>query len=104
MVLEQYIQRVEEKLQMLVKKFQQVQSENVLLKEEIKIQQHTLQQRQVDIQNLEERLQLMKIAATATSQGAPTIAEEDEAFKKEIRGKINDYIKEIDRCIALLNS
>lgn len=102
MVLEQYIQRVEEKLHLLVKKLQQVQAENVLLKDEIKIHQQELLQQQQSLQVLEDRLQLMKIASTA--QGGTTIATEDEAFKKEIRGKINDYIKEIDRCIALLNS
>ncbi|HEY8958958.1 hypothetical protein [Chitinophaga sp.] len=101
MVLEQYIQRVEERLHLLVKKLQQVQAENALLKEEVSIQQQELQRQQQAVQGLEERLQLMKIASTA--QGGTTIAE-DEAFKKEIRGKINDYIKEIDRCIALLNS
>ncbi|MFY0252497.1 hypothetical protein ACDQ55_00940 [Chitinophaga sp. 30R24] len=101
MVLEQYIQRVEEKLHLLVKKLQQVQAENVLLKEEVKAQQQALQQQQQSILGLEERLQLMKIAAT--TQGGTAIAEDD-AFKKEIRSKINDYIKEIDRCIALLNS
>jgi predicted nucleic acid-binding Zn-ribbon protein len=102
MVLEQYIQRVEEKLHLLVKKLQQVQAENVLLKDEVKIHQQELLQQQQSLQVLEDRLQLMKIASTA--QGGTTIATEDEAFKKEIRGKINDYIKEIDRCIALLNS
>ncbi|PSL49951.1 hypothetical protein CLV51_1011292 [Chitinophaga niastensis] len=102
MVLEQYIQRVEEKLLLLVKKHQQLQAENVLLKEEVKIQQQELQQQQQGLQGLEDRLQLMKIASTA--QGGTSIATEDEAFKKEIRSKINDYIKEIDRCIALLNS
>ena len=102
MVLEQYIQRVEERLHLLVKKFQQVQAENVLLKEEVNIQQQALHQQQQALQGLEERLQLMKIASTA--QGGTTIAADDEAFKKEIRGKINDYIKEIDRCIALLNN
>ena len=102
MVLEQYIQRVEEKLHLLVKKLQQVQAENVLLKEEVHIQQQALQQQQQSLQSLEERLQLMKIASTA--QGSTPIAAEDEDFTKEIRGKINDYIKEIDRCIALLNS
>lgn len=102
MVLEQYIQRVEEKLHLLVKKLQQVQAENVLLKDEVKIHQQELQQQQQSLQVLEDRVQLMKIASTA--QGGTTIATEDEAFKKEIRGKINEYIKEIDRCIALLNS
>ncbi|MBC9930968.1 hypothetical protein [Chitinophaga qingshengii] len=101
MVLEQYIQRVEEKLQLLVKRLHQVQSENVLLKEEINQQQQTLQQQTLAIQAMEDKLHLSRIAATA--QGGTAIATEDAAFKKEIRNKINEYIKEIDRCIALLN-
>ncbi|NML36867.1 hypothetical protein HHL17_06625 [Chitinophaga sp. G-6-1-13] len=100
MVLEQYIQRVEEKLQLLVKRLHQVQSENASLKEEVNQQQQALQQQQLTIQAMEDKLHLSKIAATA--QGGAT-ATEDAAFKKEIRNKINEYIKEIDRCIALLN-
>lgn len=100
MVLEQYIQRVEEKLQLLVKRLHQVQSENASLKEEINHQQQTLQQQQLAIQAMEDKLHLSRIAVTA--QGGTT-ATEDAAFKKEIRNKINEYIKEIDRCIALLN-
>ncbi|MBV8255919.1 MAG: hypothetical protein JO154_25210 [Chitinophaga sp.] len=102
MVLEQYIQRVEEKLHLLLKKMQQVQSENASLREELNTRQQELHEQQGVIQGLEERLQLMKIAAS--TQGTHPVAEEDEAFRKEIRGKINDYIKEIDRCIALLNA
>ncbi|WP_212001961.1 hypothetical protein [Chitinophaga sp. HK235] len=101
MVLEQYIQRVEEKLQQLVKRLHQLQSENASLKEEINHQQQTLQQQQLAIQALEDKLHLARIAATA--QGGATVATDDAAFKKEIRSKINDYIREIDRCIALLN-
>ncbi|RBL92819.1 hypothetical protein [Chitinophaga flava] len=101
MVLEQYIQRVEEKLQQLVKRLHQVQSENASLKEEINHQQQTLQQQQLAIQALEDKLHLARIAATA--QGGTAVATDDAAFKKEIRSKINDYIREIDRCIALLN-
>ncbi|GEP92442.1 hypothetical protein SAMN05660909_04297 [Chitinophaga terrae (ex Kim and Jung 2007)] len=101
MALEQYIQRIEDKLHLLVKKLQQVQSENVLLREEITIQQQALQQQQQSIEQLEEKLHLMKIAAS--TQGSQNVNTEDEAFRKEVRGKINEYIKEIDRCIALLN-
>ncbi|WP_291908048.1 hypothetical protein [Chitinophaga sp. CB10] len=102
MILEQNIQRVEEKLHLLLKKLQQVQLENTLLREELNTRQQELQEQQGTIQNLEDKLRLMKIAAT--TQGANPVAEDDAAFRKEIRGKINDYIKEIDRCIALLNA
>ncbi|NIG53044.1 hypothetical protein [Chitinophaga sp. Cy-1792] len=102
MVLEQYIQRIEEKLHLLLKKMQQVQAENVSLREELNTRQQQIQEQQGMIQGLEEKLQMVKIAAT--TQGTHSLAEDDEAFRKEIKGKINDYIKEIDRCIALLNA
>jgi hypothetical protein len=102
MALEQHIQRIEEKLQLLLKKLQQEQAENALLKEQLQLQQQEGVVQLQTIVKLEEKLQLAKIAGVAT--GKPGTPEEDEDFKKEMRNKINDYIKEIDRCIALLNS
>jgi hypothetical protein len=101
MELEQYIQRIEDKLQQLLKKLQQSQADNVMLREQLVHQQNELRQQQENITSLDEKLKLTRIA-TAT-QGA-NLSEDEDAFRKEVRGKINDYIKEIDRCIALLNS
>ncbi|MRG48888.1 hypothetical protein GFS24_27505 [Chitinophaga sp. SYP-B3965] len=101
MELEQYIQRIEDKLQQLLKKLQQSQADNVVLREQLVHQQNELRQQQENITSLDEKLKLTRIA-TAT-QGA-NMSEDEDAFRKEVRGKINDYIKEIDRCIALLNS
>lgn len=101
MALEQYIQRIDEKLHLLLKKLQQVQAENVLLKEQLLEQESTLSIQQETIATLENKLHLAKMAG---AQGSPAGKEDDEEFRKEMRNKINDYIKEIDRCIALLNS
>lgn len=101
MELEQYIQRIEDKLQQLLKKLQQSQADNVMLREQLVHQQNELRQQQENITSLDEKLKLTRIA-TAT-QGA-NLSEDEDAFRKEVRGKINDYIKEIDRCIALLNT
>lgn len=101
MELEQYIQRIEDKLQQLLKKLQQSQADNVMLREQLVQQQNELSRQQENIASLDEKLKLTRIA-TAT-QGA-NLSEDEDAFRKEVRGKINDYIKEIDRCIALLNS
>jgi hypothetical protein len=101
MELEQYIQRIEDKLQQLLKKLQQSQADNVMLREQLVQQQNELSRQQENIASLDEKLKLSRIA-TAT-QGA-NLSEDEDAFRKEVRGKINDYIKEIDRCIALLNS
>jgi hypothetical protein len=79
-----------------------VQAENVLLKEQLQTQEGTLAAQQETIAALENKLHLAKIAGA--TQGTPSSREDDEEFRKEMRNKINDYIKEIDRCIALLNS
>jgi biopolymer transport protein ExbB/TolQ len=102
MALEQYIQRIDDKLHLLLKKLQQVQAENVLLKEQLQAQEETLAARDETIGILENKLHLAKMAVA--TQGTPSSREDDEEFRKEMRSKINDYIKEIDRCIALLNS
>lgn len=102
MAIEQHIQRIEEKLLLLLKKLQQEQADNALLKEQLQLQQQESAQQLRTIAMLEEKLHLAKIAGVASGQ--PTTPEEDEDFKKEMRNKINDYIKEIDRCVALLNS
>lgn len=72
-----------------------------MLREQLVHQQNELRQQQENISSLDEKLKLTRIA-TAT-QGA-NLSEDEDAFRKEVRGKINDYIKEIDRCIALLNT
>ena len=102
MALEQYIQRIEEKLQQLIKKLQQVQLENVSLKEQVQTKDNELIVKQQEIDELENKLQLARIAGA--TQGHPVDREDDEEFKKDMRNKINEYIREIDRCIALLNS
>ncbi|WP_343304010.1 hypothetical protein AAHN97_20785 [Chitinophaga niabensis] len=101
MELEQYIQRIEDKLQQLLKKLQQSQADNVMLREQLVQQQNELNRQQENIASLDEKLKLNRIATV--TQGA-NLSEDEDAFRKEVRGKINDYIKEIDRCIALLNS
>ena len=103
MALEQYIQRIEDKLHLLLKKLQQVQGENVLLKEQIRLNEEELSAQNEAIATLSNKLQMAKIAGN--TQGTPSASkEDDEEFKKEMRNRINDYMKEIDRCIALLNT
>ncbi|WP_126244931.1 hypothetical protein [Chitinophaga rhizosphaerae] len=101
MEIEQYIQSIEDKLQQLFRKLQQAQADNVTLRDQLKAQQEELLQQQSTIASLDERLKLSKIATATQGNG---LSEDEDAFRREVRGKINDYIREIDRCIALLNS
>ncbi|PUZ29056.1 hypothetical protein DCC81_06190 [Chitinophaga parva] len=104
MALEQHIQRIEDKLQLLLRKLQQVQGENAQLKADLREQQQAIARQEQTIAGLEEKLQLMKLANVQQGNGMHAqAAEEQEAFRRDIRNKINEYIREIDRCVALLN-
>ncbi|WP_341838178.1 hypothetical protein WJU16_10015 [Chitinophaga pollutisoli] len=101
MEIEQYIQSIEDKLQQLFRKLQLAQADNATLREQLQAQQEELLQQQSTITALDEKLKLSKIATATQGNG---LSEDEDAFRREVRGKINDYIREIDRCIALLNS
>ncbi|WP_109694500.1 hypothetical protein [Chitinophaga deserti] len=101
MEIEQYIQSIEDKLQQLFRKLQLAQADNATLREQLQQQQEELLQQQSTIQTLDEKLKLSKIATATQGNG---LSEDEDAFRREVRGKINDYIREIDRCIALLNT
>ncbi|WP_298711859.1 hypothetical protein [Chitinophaga sp.] len=101
MEIEQYIQSIEDKLQQLFRKLQLAQADNATLREQLQAQQEELLQQQSAITALDEKLKLSKIATATQGNG---LSEDEDAFRREVRGKINDYIREIDRCIALLNS
>ena len=47
------------------------------------------------IKSLEEKIKLLRITKSVITQ--------DDARNKESRQKINEYVREIDKCIALLN-
>ena len=90
--LQQHLQRINEKLQLLLKQYRAVQKENEKLKSALadskKEQADNLRQ----IEALEQKVAVLK---TATNNL-------DEDDKKELEKRINTYLKEIDRCIAVL--
>lgn len=91
------IQRVEEKLQLLVKKYRQLGQENADLRHDLQLAAEELEKQKAISARLEDKLTSLRIASKVEGNGG-------EDHEKELRGKINEYIREIDRCIALLNS
>lgn len=87
------LKRVSEKLQDLVKKYENTKRENERLKAELM----PAKQREVafmeQIISLEQKVMVLK-AGTASM---------DEADKKELDKKLHAYLKEIDRCISMLS-
>ena len=90
---EQHLKRIHDKLQQLLKNHTALQKENTQLRQEIeKSKKHTAQQ-QKSIEDLKQQLDIVKLSTRKMST----------ADKKELEKRINSYLKEIDRCIALLS-
>lgn len=91
--LEIQLKRIQEKLQQALKQHASLQKENQRLKEELaKTTKHSLIYQQT-IDDLKQQVEVLKI----------TSGNWEEKDKKEFEKRINSYIKEIDRCIALLS-
>ena len=91
--IEDHIKRVTNKLQQLLKQYQLLQKENEKLKDTLKELQQTKQQEAEQIYRLQQQVSILK-----TSIGQMT-----EIDKKVFEKQINQYIKEIDKCIGLLS-
>jgi chromosome segregation ATPase len=90
---EQSIQRINDKLQQVAQRYQLLSKENQQLTRDIRVLKEKEEAREKKIGELE-----LKIAAFKTATGRL-----DESEKKEIDKRLNHYIREIDRCIALLS-
>ena len=89
---EQQLKRIQDKLQQLLKQHTAVQKENSKLKEEIESLQQKIITQQKGADELKQQVSVLKLNA----------GEMSEVDKKEFEKRINAYVKEIDRCIAML--
>lgn len=91
--LEKNIKRINDKLQQLLKKYQQLQKDNqrqTVLIEELKLAKEKNDQQ---IITLQEQVSILKAAT----------GQMNEADKKAFEKNINQYIREIDKCIGILS-
>lgn len=91
--LDAHIKRIQEKLQRLVKKYHDLQKENNQLKKEVERSSQQSAQHLRTIELLKQQVEVLKISS----------GNWDENDRKEFEKRINHYIKEIDKCIALLS-
>ncbi len=91
--LEENIKRVNNKLQQLLKQYQLLQKENERKSKEIAILKESKENQSVKIDELQQQVMILKSAA----------GEMKEADKKEFEKHLNQYLKEIDKCIGLLS-
>lgn len=90
--LHEQVKRINEKLQQLLKLYHVQQKENEKLKKQLTDAREMNDEKARQLDELEQKVSILK---TATNN----LSEED---KKELEKRINGYVKEIDRCIALL--
>ena len=91
--LEKNIKRINEKLQHLLKNYQLLQKENKRQSEQLKELQEAKEKDKQNITTLQEKITILK-AATGKM---------NEADKKAFEKNINQYIREIDKCIGVLS-
>ncbi len=88
------VNKIEVKLGKLIAKYQQVRQEKLILQQENEDFVASLKLKEIEILNLQEKVKLMNISKSVDASKQEV---------KETRLKINEYVREIDKCIALLN-
>jgi archaellum component FlaC len=91
--LEANIKRVNNKLQQLLKQYQFLQKENEQKSREIAALNEANRNQSIQVEELQQQIMILKSAA----------GEMNAADKKEFEKHINQYLKEIDKCIGLLS-
>ena len=86
------IQRIQDKLQQLLRQRDFLLKENAKLKEDLR----RVQESQADdikrLGQLKQHVEVLRVSKTAMSEGE----------KRELEKRLGQYIREIDRCIAML--
>ena len=91
--MDDHIKRVNSKLQQLLRQYQSVQKENEKLTETVKSLQLAKENETAETARLQQQVSILK----------SSIGQMAEPEKKVFEKQINQYIKEIDKCIHLLS-
>ncbi|HEV3414209.1 MAG TPA: hypothetical protein VG101_17135 [Puia sp.] len=89
---ESQIQRIQDKLQQLLRQRDLLLKENARLKEDLRKAQEGLAGDSRRLEQLKQQVEVLRVTKTAMSEGE----------KRELEKRLGQYIREIDRCIALL--
>jgi hypothetical protein len=91
---EEQLKRIQDKLQLLLKNHALIQKENQKLKEELAEAKEQVIYQKKNMEELKQQVTVLKLGS----------GEMNESDKKEFEKRINTYLREIDRCIALIGS
>ena len=90
---EQHLKRIQDKVQQLLKQYASLQKENRKLADELTKAREKIAGQQKNTDELKQQVSILKVSAGDMS----------EADKKEFEKRLNVYLKEIDKCIAMLS-
>ncbi|MBS1918309.1 MAG: hypothetical protein JST87_18730 [Bacteroidetes bacterium] len=90
---EQSLQRVNNKLQQLLSQYQSLQKEKEKLERELEKSQLKNKAQLLQLEQLQQQAEVLRLSKN----------DMDIEEKKALEKRLNQYIKEIDRCITLLN-
>ena len=88
------IQNIVDKLEKLVKNYKNLQLENSKLQKDNDALKVSLKEKEDSILSLQDKVKIINISKSIDA---------DKEGVKATRLKINEYVREIDKCIALLN-
>jgi cell division septum initiation protein DivIVA len=92
--LDLHIKSIQDKLQQLLKQHQLLQKENEKLKKELEKANQFGSEKEHSLQNLQQQVDVLKLGAGSLN----------DTEKAALGKRIDTYLKEIDKCLALLNT
>jgi len=93
-VLFDQLLQLQQKQQLLLKQFTSLKSENRQLTKRLAKKDAQLTNAEERLKDLQQKLDVLKISKSSF----------DDKEKKELERRIDAYVREIDRCLALLNT
>ena len=94
--MEEVVKNIDLKVKKLLEMYNLVIKENEKIVIENKFFQKKIINKENEIKEIKEKLKLLRITKN--------VGDHEENLNKESRKKINEYVREIDKCIALLNN
>ena len=86
------VRRIQEKLQQLLRQRDLLLKENGKLKDELRNLQEALADRTTKLEQMQQQSEILKVTKSAMSEGE----------RRALEKRLGQYIREIDRCIAML--
>lgn len=94
MEIDARLKTIQAKLQQVLKQYQLLQKENTQLKKELDKLQSSNSEKTQQLQNLQQQVDILKLGVNGWNENE----------KAELEKRIDVYLKEIDKCISLLNN